>query len=64
VAGKIEVVGLEDKVVTGNFDVTVPDREDRILHSKRMMGGRCGRAETAEEKEFILEQIREILDDE
>jgi predicted Rdx family selenoprotein len=57
---KIEVVPLEDPGVTGNFEVTVMDTGD-LIHSKRRWGQ--GKATSTAEKMVIVDQIKEILDD-
>jgi hypothetical protein len=59
VADKIELIPLEDRGRTGNFEVTVVDTK-QILHSKTKYGQ--GRAESDAEKMAILEQIEELLD--
>jgi hypothetical protein len=61
VADKIDVVGKRDARVTGNFEVTVQPG-GQVLHSKRLAGQ--GKAETPAERQAILEQIRELLEDE
>jgi hypothetical protein len=55
VAEKIKVEPKEDRQVTGNFEVTI-GRD--VLHSKRKG---MGRTETQEERDAILEKIRELL---
>ena len=60
VANKIEMIPMEDRRVTGNFEVTVKNT-GQVLHSKRHAGQ--GRAESEAEKRAIMEQIEEVLDD-
>jgi hypothetical protein len=60
VADKIELIPLEDRGTTGNFEVTVVDTR-QVLHSKRKYGQ--GRAESNAERMAILEQIEELLDE-
>ena len=57
---QVQVLPKEDKGVTGNFEVTVVGT-GQVLHSKRHAGQ--GRAESLAEKEAILEQIQELLDE-
>jgi len=54
------VIGVEDRGVTGNFEVTVVGT-GQMLHSKRKYGQ--GKAESASERAVIVDQIRELLDD-
>jgi hypothetical protein len=60
VANKIELIPLEDRGITGNFEVTVVDTK-QYLHSKKKYGQ--GRAESNAEKMAILEQIEELLNE-
>lgn len=59
-AGDIELKGIEDRGVTGNFEVRVGE-EKQLIHSKRTAGQ--GRAQSAEERRMIVELIQEYLDD-
>lgn len=56
---QIEVLPLEDRGVTGNFEVTVVGTGE-LLHSKRKMGQ--GKATSNGERMVILDQIKELLD--
>jgi hypothetical protein len=56
---KIEVVGMRDRGVTGNFEVTVPDT-GKVLHSRQ--AGQ-GRAETTSARAAILVQIEDLLEE-
>jgi len=56
----IVVEGLEDRGVTGNFEVRIGD-EGQLIHSKRTAGQ--GRAESVKEREMILGFIQEYIDD-
>jgi len=58
---KVKVIGVEDRGVTGNFEVTVVGTGHQLLHSKRKYGQ--GKAESASERAVIVDQIRELLDD-
>lgn len=58
VAGKIDIVPKEDRIVTGNFEVKVVNT-GQVLHSKKK-GGK-GRTESQAEKVAILKQIEELL---
>jgi hypothetical protein len=60
IADRIEVVPLADPGVTGNFEVRIGE-EGRLIHSKKTAGQ--GRAESAKEREMILEFIMEYLDE-
>lgn len=60
VANKIELVGKEDPTVTGNFEVSVA-ATGQLLHSKRQAGQ--GKATSPGERAAILEQIKELLDE-
>ena len=55
-SNQVEIVPLEDRGVTGNFDVTV---DGEMIYSKLKMGQ--GRAESAADKQTILEEIQERL---
>jgi hypothetical protein len=59
VADRIELIPLEDRGTTGNFEVTVVET-GQFLHSKKKYGQ--GRAESTAERMAILEQIEELLD--
>lgn len=59
-ADKIEVVGIKDTAVTGNFEVMIGE-EKQLVHSKRTAGQ--GRAESAQERSMICEFIQEYLED-
>lgn len=59
-ADQIEVLGLEDRGVTGNFEVTVKET-GQLLHSKRTAGQ--GKAESKREREALVEMIAELLDE-
>lgn len=59
VNSKIELIPKEDRMVTGNFEVTVLET-GQVLHSKRHAGQ--GRAESNAEKMAILEQIEELVE--
>lgn len=55
----MELVPLEDRGTTGNFEVTNMETGE-YLHSKKKYGQ--GRAQTEAEKMAILDQINELLD--
>jgi predicted Rdx family selenoprotein len=57
-AEQIQVVGLQDSVMTGNFEVTIGDR---LIHSKKVHGTNCNRT-TDTELVMIGELIQEYLD--
>lgn len=59
-ADKIEIVGIKDAAITGNFEVMIGD-EKQLVHSKRTAGQ--GRAESPQERDMICEFIQEYLDD-
>lgn len=59
-ADKIEVVGIKDDTITGNFEVMIGD-DKQLVHSKRTAGQ--GRAESAQERAMICEFIEEYLED-
>ena len=50
--------GRRDFGITGNFEVTVLET-GQVLHSKRHAGQ--GKAESAQERARIVEQIQELL---
>jgi hypothetical protein len=54
------VIGKEDPVVTGNFEVTVIETGE-VLHSKRH-GGQ-GKAESPKEREAIVTRLEELLEE-
>jgi hypothetical protein len=56
---KIDVIPLEDKGITGNFEVKVVDTGE-ILYSKKRF--RQGRAESETERMAIADQIEELLE--
>jgi hypothetical protein len=56
---KIEVVGMRDRGVTGNFEVTVP-ATGKVLHSRQ--AGQ-GKAETTAARAAILVQIEDLLEE-
>ena len=58
IVDKVELIPLEDRGTTGNFEVTVVDSGE-YLHSKKKYGQ--GRAESDAEKMAILDQINELL---
>ena len=58
-ADQIEVLGKEDRGVTGNFEITVKDT-GQLLHSKRTAGQ--GKAESKQERAALVELIEELLD--
>lgn len=59
-ADKIEVVGIKDDTITGNFEVMIGE-EKQLLHSKRTAGQ--GRAESEQERAMICEFIEEYLEE-
>ena len=59
-ADQIEVLGHEDRGVTGNFEVTVKET-GQLLHSKRTAGQ--GKAESKSERAALVEMIAELLDE-
>ena len=60
VGDKIELVPREDVGTTGNFIVTVQET-GQILHSNRMG---LGKATSTGERLAILDQIKDLLEDE
>ena len=58
---QIELIPKVDRGTTGNFEVTVV-ASGQLLHSKRTKGQ--GKATSMEERMVILDQIKEILEDE
>lgn len=59
-ADKIEIKGIKDDTITGNFEVMIGD-EKQLVHSKRTAGQ--GRAESEQERAMICEFIEEYLED-
>jgi hypothetical protein len=57
---KVEMVGVADRGVTGNFEVTVAT-SGQILHSRK--AGQ-GKAETSSARAAILVQIEDLLEQE
>jgi len=58
-ADKIEIVGIKDGTITGNFEVMIGD-EGQLVHSKRTAGQ--GKAESAQERAMICDFIEEYLE--
>ncbi|KAG7368809.1 hypothetical protein IV203_031552 [Nitzschia inconspicua] len=59
-ADQIEIEGVEDRGVTGNFEIRIgPDR--KLIHSKRTRGQ--GRAESTQERAVIAELIQDYIDE-
>jgi len=54
----VELIPLEDRGTTGNFEVTVVETGE-YLHSKKKYGQ--GRAESNAERMAILDQIQELM---
>jgi hypothetical protein len=59
IAGKVELVALPDRGLTGNFIVTVLGT-GQVLHSNKGTG--LGKAQTMKERNDILVQIQELLE--
>jgi hypothetical protein len=59
-ADQIEVMGVKDARITGNFEVRAQP-SGRLLHSKTTMGQ--GKAESAKERAAIAEQIVDLLEE-
>lgn len=55
----MEFVPLEDKITTGNFEVTITDTGE-LIHSKKKLG--MGKAVSTDEREAIIAKIRAVLD--
>jgi hypothetical protein len=55
---RLEVVGKEDRVTTGNFEVTFVVTS-QVLHRKRHASQ--GRTKSAAAKKLILDQINDLL---
>jgi hypothetical protein len=60
IADCIEIEGMEDRGVTGNFEVRIGE-DRRLIHSKRTAGQ--GRAESCKERAMIVESIQEYIDE-
>jgi hypothetical protein len=54
----IEMIPMEDRGVTGNFEITIGNQ---LVHSKRTAGQ--GRCTNSKERAMLLEFIQEYLDD-
>lgn len=59
-ANDIEIVGIKDPGLTGNFEITIGDDKE-MIHSAKTAGQ--GKAESDKEREMIVEFIQEYLDD-
>ena len=59
-ADQIAIEGLEDRGVTGNFEIRV-GKDKKLIHSKRTKGQ--GRAETTTERAMIAEMIQDYIDE-
>ncbi len=66
----VVVEGLEDRGVTGNFEVRIGGSDDeprnrpssgQLIHSKRSAGQ--GRAESSRERAMIAELIQEFIEE-
>jgi hypothetical protein len=57
---RVAVIGKEDPMVTGNFEVTVIETGE-VVHSKKH-GGQ-GKAESLREREAIVTRLVEILEE-
>ena len=57
---RIEVVSKVDRMITGNFEVSILDT-GQVIHSKKH--AKQGRAQTPAERRAIAEQIQEYLDE-
>jgi hypothetical protein len=60
IADKFEIIGKQDRRITGNFEVTVLET-GTVLHSKQ---SGLGKAESSAERMAILEKVQEMLDEE
>jgi hypothetical protein len=61
-AYKIEIKGIKDAALTGNFEVMIGNDSDKqLVHSKKTAGQ--GRAESEQERAIICEFIEEYLED-
>lgn len=56
----IQVREVMDKGITGNFEVTIVERDGLVVHSKRHGGG--GKGNTTRERQVIVERIRAALE--
>ena len=54
---ELEIVGVEDDGVTGNFEIY--DNQKNILHSKSK--NRQGRCETVQEQELLVSKIANLM---
>jgi predicted Rdx family selenoprotein len=59
-ASAIDVVGIHDPGVTGNFEIRIGD-EKTMIHSAKTAGQ--GKAESEKERAMIVDFIQEYLDD-
>jgi predicted Rdx family selenoprotein len=59
-ATEIEIVGIKDPGVSGNFEIRIGDDKE-MIHSAKTAGQ--GKAESEKEREMIVEFIQEYLDD-
>lgn len=57
--GLLNIVGLKDPGVTGNFEVFLKET-GQILHSKSKLGQ--GKCQTEEERNKVIEKIQEFID--
>lgn len=57
-ANRISIVGKEDRMTTGNFEVTVPST-NQVLHSHKNSGR--GKATSDQERVELVEKIQLIL---
>lgn len=55
---QLEVIGIKDPGMTGNFEVRIGD-DKQLIHSKRTAGQ--GRAESPQERAMLVEFIEEYL---
>jgi hypothetical protein len=57
-----ELIPLEDRDITGNFEVTILKNSERqLIYSKKPCGS--AQAESMADRQEILERIQEALDD-
>lgn len=61
IAGKVELIPVRDRGITGNFIVTVVET-GQVLHSNKG-GSRLGKAESMQERQAILAQVQVLLED-
>jgi hypothetical protein len=59
-ADVIEVEGLGDRGVTGNFEIRVGN-DQKLIYSKRTRGQ--GRAESVQDRAMIAEMIQDYIDE-